>query len=50
MYNKICPLRDVEYCLLKDERNLNLNHSKGILHVEFNKEGVLEKTLNNFDD
>ena len=41
--NKICTLRDVEYCLLKKEKNLNLNLSNEILHKEFNK-GILEKT------
>ena len=33
MSNKIYLFRDVEYCLLKDERNINLNHSKGNLHM-----------------
>lgn len=49
MSNKMFSLMDVEYCLLKNDRNLNLNHSNGFLHIEFDKE-VLEKTLNNFDD
>ena len=49
MSNKICSLRDAEYCLLKDERNLHLNHSNRILHIGCDK-GVLEKTLNNFND
>lgn len=49
MSNKICHLRDIEYFLLKNERNLNLNHSNRILPIEFGK-GVLEKTLNNFND
>lgn len=49
MSNKIRSLMDVGYCLLKDEKNLNLNHSNGILYIEFDKE-VLEKTLNNFYD
>ena len=49
MSNKICTLKNVEYCLLKDERNLNKNHSNVILHLELDKESV-EKTLKFFDE
>lgn len=49
MSNKICTLKNVEYCLLKDERNLNQNHSNVILHLELDKE-TLEKTLKFFDE